>query len=346
MPVKTWDASGNPIFNSDLITNGVCLGVFDVASGATFSRTFSLLGGATIRALSIYGTTPAYDTADPAATITITGSPPTVAASAVGYSRTIILWATGAVAIVSGAGMQAMNASGNIALSPQARGLNFIGKATYTGTNASTGDGTTGALGSRIIQVASPAGVRPIGVVRMDGGEYVASPPIFGYAGSGIWTATIQAVATLPAFSTWPTLQSPEVYCYATPADALTAPKVAIYDADGTLAYDLMAGRLLDTAGRVTVPAGLTTDASKSASIPGGMTTPGLYGHPAVNGQQGARFSTIDRILGGWWNLSGTTLSVHVAIKNYYDGGVDPPANYTNRWWADSQAELIELAPY
>lgn len=346
MPVKTWDASSNLIFDSDSITNGVCLGVFDIASGATFSRTFSLLSGATIRVLSIYGTTPAYDTSDPAATITVTGSPPTVAASAVGYGRTIILWATGTVAIVPGAGMQALNASGNVALTPEARGLNFIGKAAYTGGGlASVDGGVDGYLGNRTIRVASPAGARPIGIVRMDGGQYVRMPPLFAWGGDGYWYASIQAVATLPAFSTWPTLVEPEVYCYAVPASARTAPKVAIYDSDGSLAYDLMAGRLLDTAGRVTVPAGITTDTSKSTTIPS-VSIAGLYGYPAINGQQGARFSTIDRYLAGYWHLSGTTLSVHAAITDYSDGGVSPPANYVNRYWAESQAEIIDLAPY
>lgn len=346
MPVKTWDIAGALLFNSDLITNGVCLGVFDIASGATFSRTFSLLGGATIRVLSIYGTTPAYDTSDPAATITVTGSPPTVTASAVGYARTILLWATGTVSIVPGAGLQALNASRNIALSPQARGLNFIGKAAYTGGGtASVGGGVDGYLGSSTIRIASPSGARPIGIVRMDGGEYVRMPPLFTWGGDGYWYASIQAVATLPKFSTWPILVSPEVYCYAIPASAISSPKFAIYDIDGSLAYDLMAGRLLDTAGRVTVPAGTTADASMSATIPT-VSIPGLYGYPAINGQEGARFSTIDRYLAGYWHLSGTTLSVHAAITDYSDGGVSPPANYVNRYWAASQAEIIDLAAY
>lgn len=347
MPVKTWDASSNLIFDSDSITNGVCLGVFDIASGSTFSRTFSLLSGATIRVLSIYGTTPAYDTSDPAATITVTGSPPTVAASAVGYDRTILLWATGTVAIVPGAGMQALNASGNVALTPEARGLNFIGKATYTGGGvASVGGGAAdGYLGSKTISINSPAGARPIGVVRMDGGEYVRWPPIFFYAGSGVWQAEIQAVGSLPSYSTWPALATPEVYCFAVPATASTAPKLAIYDSDGTLSYDLMAGRILDTAGRVTVPAGATSDTSKSVSIPA-VTIPGLYGYPAVSGEQGTRFAYVYRQLGGYWHLSGSTLSVHVEVTDWYTDAIVVDPSFTNRYWADSQAEIIDLAPY
>lgn len=264
MPIKTWDSSGNVLFDSDAVTHGVCLGSFVIPAGSAFSRSFSLLAGATVRAdrASVYASD---------ISISYPGSVPTVSVSAAGYERSFVLWATGTPTITSGAGMQAVSASGTVALSPSARGMNYIGKASHVSTTASWGDpegsGGAGELGLMTFSVSSPT--PPVMVVRLPVSGWVWLGPMYA-AGGGEWRVPVRCIGSLATSSdsAWPALLTPEIYCFATPASPGSGAQAAVYDTDGTLAYDLLAGRLLTLAADPTM-----LSAGDTISVPSGMSS-------------------------------------------------------------------------
>lgn len=309
MPIKTWDTSGNVLFDSDAVVNGVCLGAFEIPAGTSFSKSFTLLAGATVRVMGLTGGTDLSGVS-----VSYPGSVPTVSASASAFSRYIVLWATGTPSITSGAGMQAVSASGTVALSPAARGCNYIGKATYSSTTASTGTPNTGGELGYVTMTISGSPNPPVAVLGVTNTAYarIVRGPI--WIGSNSWTLDVQAVASLPTSggTSWPSLVTPDVYAFAPPVSPGSGARAAVYDTDGTLAYDLLAGRLLVTAGPLSFPAGTGSD-TYSQALPGGVSTSlcGAFGVPFYEEVRSSfRGGTTyhQRTLAAMWTLSGGNL--------------------------------------
>ncbi|MFG6457860.1 hypothetical protein [Roseateles sp. BYS96W] len=307
MPIKTWDTSGNVLFDSDAVVNGVCLGAYLIGAGTSFSRSFSLLAGATVRVMGLNGGTDLSGV-----TVSYPGSVPTVSATAIPVDRYVVLWATGTPTITSGAGIQAVGATDTVALSPAARGCNYIGKAVYVGTTASAGSPLNGGtLGSVSLRVTSPT--PPVMVLGVTSGAYsrISRGPYS--LGGNDWGVDVQSVASLPTAgaSSWPALLTPDVYVFAAPALPGAGAQAAIYDTDGTLAYDLLAGRVLTSSGPLSYPAGSGVD-DYSAALPAGISSTlcGAFGTPYYSevrsAARGGQY--IQRTYAAAWTLSGGSL--------------------------------------
>lgn len=309
MPIKTWDTGGNVLFDSDGVAYGICLGAYSVPAGSSFSRSFSLLAGATVRVMGLTG-----DTDLSGVSVSYPGSVPTVTASSSIFDRFFVLWATGSPSITSGAGMQAVSTSGTIALSPAGRGCNYVGRASYSSTTASTGTPNTGgALGS-VSMLITGCPNPPVVVLGVTSSAYAAITRGPISLGGGSWVIDTQAVATLPTSggTSWPTLLTPDVYVFSPPSSPGSGAQAAVYDTDGTLAYDLLAGRLLVTAGPLSYPAGTGSD-TYSVGLPSGVSSSlcGVFGVPYYNEVRSSfRGGTTyhQRTLAALWTLSGGSL--------------------------------------
>lgn len=331
------------IFDSDLVRGGICVGQYAIGAGESFSRSFPLLQGATLRASNAAGR--AYSFRPGASGIAVNNSGvPSVSAGPISVPRTLLIWADGTPAVQSAAGIQALNDQYNVALSPQGRGLVYIGKATYTTLVPATTGGVKESP-SWLVRVSSPT--LPIAVVDLSGGIYLRSGPYFRSLGGGIWEAEVVAVAsrpTLPAAS----VLTPDVYCFALPpVPSGGGPQAALYDEDGSLAYDLLAGRMLFSSARVDIAGSevtATTIPNVTRSIPS-MAKVGVFGAISYRreNQRGANSST------GWegfWTLSGTQLSlVDGCTYLDIDAGTVSAANLQPK--SDGAfAELIDLSQY
>ena len=338
MPIKTWDTSGAVLFDSDAVVNGVCLGAFLIAAGTSFSKSFPLLAGATVRAMALNGGTDISGV-----TVSYPGSVPTVSAAAVAVDRYVVLWATGTPTITSGAGMQAVGATNTVALSPSARGCNYIGKATYSGTTASLGSPLNGGLlGSVSMSVTSPT--PPVIVLGVTSSTYsrISRGPYS--LGGNHWGVDVQSMTSLPTAgaSSWPALLIPDVYVFAAPAYPSNGAQAAIYDTDGTLAYDLLAGRVLTSSGPLSYPAG--TGANEYAvALPSGIsqTLCGTFGHPYYNEVRSAARGgqDIQRTLAATWVLVGGSLyRFRTIVQTELD--IDPLTRFNE---SSAIVEIVDL---
>lgn len=300
MPIRTYYPDGiTTMFDSDAVTNGVCLGVYRVQAGLSFYKQWPLLAGATVRVVGRFGGDPTNPGANQdygsGVEITYPGGVPTLTALPWQWDRDLIVWATGVPALQSGGSMQALSASGVIALSPNARGLNYIGLATYTSKHDSTWVHDVDANGNDLydaelgwwdIEVQASAGAQVVAIAELSDSDCLVEPPRLFWNGTK-WVGSVQCTSgpTEP-YAPWPEIRAPRVHCFAKPESPGLGAQCAIYDLDSTLAYDLLAGPLLDTNGRVTIPK-LSVD-----PIPAPASGRfGVFGSVAWRRWSGARFS-------------------------------------------------------
>lgn len=342
MPIKTFSPDGlTTLFDSDAITTGICVGVYYIAANTSFTKSFPLLAGVTLRVTDTFGlvlgnsgaTDPYYSS------VSISYSPPTVTVTPITYNRNILIWSTGTITITSGAGIQAVSSAGTVALSPQGRGLTYLGKATYISTTPTVLT-TPQSLGYKTVQITSPPGSQIIGIVDMTtGSPWIQQMPYFVYSGTNTWTADVQATTTSATVFTV-TLAAPDIHCFAIPVAPGSGPQCAIYDDDGTLAYDLLAGKLLTSTGRVTF-----TSTVDTATVPS-LTKLGLLGYSNLSSWTYSKFSTLERYQFGAWNLSGTTLSRVLNYGYIEDSGIPAGSNYYSEYRGIAAVEVIDLTGF
>ena len=350
MPIQTYNSSGGLIFDSNLVNGTISLGVYQIPSNSSFSKSWPELQGMTISAYDMFGY--GYDAAtniDPASVLTVSQSPPSISASPYVAPRTVMVVASGTPAAQNVAGMFALNASGQIGLSPSGRGLVYIGQASVVGYQNSTWDydGAVdeyyGQLGYTKLQVTSPT--QPIAFTSLPEGVTLIDPPVFINVSGNLWEAWMQAVATTDPFiggsTGWAALYNPAVYCFAATATPGGGASCAVYDSNGALAYDLMAGKLLATAGSgALVPTG--------GSIGGpGLTSPGIFGKARYQGVTQGRFSDTENIYYGGWYRSGSTYAVRSCCTEVNISPPPYPGPSISRYYAYSSSLVFtDLAQY
>lgn len=343
MPIKTFYPDGiTTMFDSDAVRGGICLGLFDVPAGTAFSRSFPLLAGATLRVCRAEGRT---DGLSPVS-IDNSGSP-TVTSAAVAYDRQLMIWADGTPSIQSLPGMQALNDQFNVALSPAGRGLLCVGKASYdTFVARQTVSGVTYAAYWRI-RISCPT--RPVAVVDLSGGISVFKVPPFQSLGGGVWQTTITAVAGSANLSLPPSaLATPDVYCFAMPqAAAAGGAMAAIYDEDSSLAYDLLAGRLLFSAAQISIApseitASMALDISRSIPV---MAKPGVFGSASYRRYQQRTANSADHYEAVWSAGSGS-VSLRSGLAEVDTDSGTVGASFLQPRSSGAFAEIIDLSQY
>jgi hypothetical protein len=344
MPVQTYFPDGSLMFDSDAVRGGICVGIYEVPSGQAFSRSFPLLAGATLRVSAFAGRRLAYRPGSAAISINNAGTP-SVSAAPVALDRVITIWADGSPAIQSGAGLQALNDQGVLALSPAGRGLVYIGKATYATYNPRPVSGGLTEPAYWHITISSPT--RPVAVVDMSNGIRLYNRPGFVSIGSGVWRAEVIAVADGSSTGLPPsTLVTPDVYCFAVPAAPGSGGIAAIYDEDGTLAYDLLAGRMLYSAAHVSIsPSEMAMqDLSVTRSVPV-LSKPGLLGSISYQRMRQRTVNSATTHEGVWTMASGQLIAMDGATMLDTDSGTVSAGNLAAA--SDgAYAEIIDLSAY
>lgn len=322
MPIQTYMADGyTPIFDSDQVLNGICLGAFNVPAGISQQYRFDLLAGGSVRAITPDGRKIA------GVAVNYPGSVPVVTFDVHGYARDIVLWGTGAPTIMSSAaGLQAVSSAGTVAISPAGRGMIYRGKGTHHSTTASVGSpknsisAATNYLGNVSLRFSSPT--RPLLVLRVSSGVYVRQElGSLTQVDSTTWAASFQCIdtAAVAGALSWPALLVPDVYAFSASVTALTSPECSVYDIEGgnVLAYDLMAGKLLVTDGPMTFAAGSTPDLySQTITTGTPLGQVGIFGQPSCevtrvanpgqSGNTGGFFR--NSFYESFWSLSGNSL--------------------------------------
>lgn len=341
MGIQTFFPDGSLMFDSDAVAGGVCCGCYEVAAGASFYKEFPLLQGAQLRvSVSMYSST-TYGTTTSSVSVNNSGVP-SVSVSPIAVRRLILVWATGTPSIMSGAGMQAVSAGQTIALSPAARGLNYLGIASYlqlTPTQAPDWD-----VGNWLVQISSPT--PPVGVVDMSGGIYLMRTPTFARVSGDVWQAKVVACGDRGLYKPSTSILQPTIHCFATPANPSASPAAALYDVDGTLAFDLLAGKLLTSISEFSASSSemmAGADLSVQRSLPAASKY-GLWG--------GANYVESARIGGssmhwyqGAFQISGSTLSLVSAVSTWDGEGYSSPSDLYRRA-GGAYAEVIDLTGY
>lgn len=320
MGIQTFAADGvTKVFDSDDVLNGVCLGALNVPAGVAPQYRFDLLAGGSVRAITPDGRKIA------GVAVTYPGSVPVVTCDVSSFARDIVLWGTGAPTIMSSAaGMQAVSSAGTVAISPAGRGMVYRGKGWHHATNASLGSpknsvsSPSNYLGSVTLRFSSPT--RPVLVLRVSSGIYVRQElGSLTQVDANTWAASFQCIDTAAVAGelNWPALLVPDVYAFSASVTPNTAPECSVYDVDGTLAYDLMAGRLLVTDGPMTFAAGSTSDLySQTITTGTPLGQVGLFGQPSCEvtrvanpGQSGNTGGFYrNSFYESFWSLSGGAL--------------------------------------
>lgn len=341
MPIKTYGADGTTVYFDSDDTSGICLGSYSIPANTTWSKSWPLLAGATIR---VSGT---WNSQAGLTTISYPNSIPTLEAASTTYDRILIVWATGTPTISgSGYGIQAVNTSGVIALSPAGRGMNYIGTASYYSVVNNFGTPNPNAfadMGYWVVRVESST--QPIGVPVLTDGRYIRFDNFWLVSGT-TWQGYIRAVDTAPAIgSAWPTLQQPTIHCFAVPPSPGSGAQCALYDTDGTLAYDLLANKLARSWGAFSITPGDNHN-SASVTLPSFSGTVGFLGTPNFTSTQFIDNVDAEYSRAAFWRRSGTTMYLDKLI---YSTEQYPGSTSTSIYYAGTVAaygELINLSGY
>lgn len=139
---------------------------------------------------------------------------------------------------MSSPGLHMLSSAGTIAVSPNGRGLNYVGKAVFNRSQAG------GWYDDQVYRVSSPT--IPVLVLRLYPGYAVRMQLAPVEISTGLWEF---AAAKIDVDRIGPSPDSSaqlDVYCFARPASPQAAPQFYITDTDGvTLAYDLARPGLL-----------------------------------------------------------------------------------------------------
>lgn len=344
MPIKTFFADGvTTMFDSDAVAGGICLGVVFIAAGTSWSKSWPWLAGATVRVTDVSGSAVELT----GVSITVSNSPyPSVSVGAAAHDHKILLWATGTPTITDVPGMQAMSSGGTVALHPSGRGLNYLGKATYSelipGYIGGGGERAPG-FWKVLAPAAFTSGVTPVPVIDLGGGYYTAGTIMHWDSGAGRWYGYVSAYASLPteANAASLTAQQPDVYCFgrlAAPASGVAT--CAVYDDDGTLAFDLLAGPLLASLAVRSYSSGTTSQSAPSA------TKLGFFGDPCYWQVYGTLDSVLHGQETGFWRLAGGNLTRSLGLSQLVNDGIPSDSDYATVTRLATTVELFELGSY
>lgn len=267
MPCRTFDTNQVQILDTDLMDQGVCIGTLSSPSGTVSSRSFPSLSGCSVLALSSIGGGYAGDS-----DVTYPGGVPTVTiAPSTGIPQYVTMWAFGARTLAPSSGINAVTPSGQIALGPETFGLHFLGRATFNGFWASSGNQESGALGwsEYIFDGPQPPAV----VVQLLSGQYASVLGVKAHASiPSRWVIWVQAFAE-PSGLAWGELTAPVVCCFGRVASSSNDSKGVIYDSNQNEAWDLCRPNLLYPVRLVAVKR------NTPVAMPGGMSL-GICGAP------------------------------------------------------------------
>jgi hypothetical protein len=344
MPIKTFYPSGATMFDSDAVSGGVCLGSVYIAAGSSYSKSWPWLAGATVRVTDVYGVP---ITATGVGTVTTSDSPyPSVSIGAAAHDHIVLLWATGTTGITNSPGIQAASASGTIALHPSARGLNYVGQAVYESMTPAFYDSGTGQKTLAYWTVRAPASftssMPPVPVFDLSSGYYTAGSAGF-FWDSGYWRCYVYAYSSLPTSANAASLtaQTPAIYLFGKPPSApTTGPIFALYDTDGTLAYDLLAGPLLASKASLSYSSSTVSLSAPSA------TKLGVFGDPAMMATERIEFEPQTTLEIGYWRSSGGALTRSRGFFETSNDGDAADSSTYDFWTLPTRAECFDLAGY
>jgi hypothetical protein len=335
MPIRTYFPDGSLMFDSDTAEGGLCVGLYSIPAGSSFSKSWPQLAGATLVVCSDAGRIVPLPS--------VGGSVPTLTLSPSSVDRCYMVWALGLPAILNGPGITAQAGDGNLSLVTGGRGLNYIGRASYVGTVERPSSGAIRTSAYKIVRVTSAT--QPVGIVDLSSGCSVQSSPAFRNVGGNTWEGRLVACATAPtAFGVPPAaadLLEPVIQCFAVPAAPGLGTQFALYDDDLSLAYDLLAGRLLTCAQMVSYAAGdLVPTLGHSVSTVGGSL--GLFGSASVR-IESARGTASSTWSTGFWRRSGSTLYLERGVTEYEIDSI-PPDSPIFRFNNGARVLLVDLA--
>lgn len=326
MPIKTWNAAGTLIFDSDAVRGGVCFDRLTYAVGASGTKSYPTLTGATIRAVDISGSP------QPGVTVDYPGGVPRVTVVATGYTRELMVWALSSPSVApSVPGIQAVKADGALALTPEGFGLHHIGTpALYSQTANATSPwlgGTSKALGKSVFRITSAAPI--VAVIELEADKCSRLLDVQNIGGN-VWE--IQAWhchKTNTDATGLATQHTPTIHVFARPSSALNNPRCAMFDAAGNVLWDLMRPGLLTYHDAPTFGATDTTKAIASVTRYGALSHPGDNFATAVSAgfYLGDRVDLVTESDWFWTAASSTSLERKAMIFQQYRD-FEPGANF------------------
>lgn len=238
MTLQAWTSGGDLIFDADTMSSGVCLGVFDIIAGNSFTATFPGYTGSTLRVIDCNAFfTGSY-------TIDNDLGYPRVTSAATGYDRiSISVWAMNRPSFSPGPGIIAVTSDQtSLVLSPGGTGLYYLGDATLVSTTPNSGStGSNGSMGYSTFQITSSVPILP--VVYVESGIFSHLMQVTKLSSTVYEIRARAAINGSTDGTGFNTLTTPRVLCYAQKSAPAGPPYFYILRTDGTLAWDLMAGR-------------------------------------------------------------------------------------------------------
>jgi hypothetical protein len=257
-----------------------------------------------------------------------------------------LLWVTGSPGIVNMPGMQAVSSSGTVALHPSARGMNYLGKATYDSLTPIFYDSGTGQRTLASWNFSAPSfftsDMQPVVVIDMSAGFFTIGAMGMSWDGSR-WRGSISAFTSLPTKDNFVSLtaQTPDLYLFARPsAPAVGTAACAVYDDGNVLAFDLLAGPLLASKAVLSYSSGTFSLAAPS------VTKLGIFGDPAnwaTERIEGFPQTTQDC---GYWRFTGGNLVRSRGLWETYNDGDYAASSTYDIYTTATNVECFDLATY
>ncbi|UDF33745.1 UNVERIFIED_ORG: hypothetical protein LHJ69_14105 [Shinella sp. XGS7] len=246
MPVRIFNSADQVTFDSDQCVNGVCGGSYFVPAGSGFYKDWPLLAGCGLRV--VFHHRPDYN--NPASVekgISYPGSVPTISLAPNSTPRLLTVWITGAPTLLNIPGVQAQASNFGVAISPGARGMNYIGRAVFHRDDPANGPYdfpyTWPEANIRYYRIAWHE--EPLFAVRLDDGRSVSMTAAYS-VGPGLWEIGVRLrdVTAAGVSRPWWSLVA-DVYAFGRPATPQSSPTFAVWAPDTSLAYDLARPGLL-----------------------------------------------------------------------------------------------------
>lgn len=275
MMLKAWDSSGNPLLDIDTIpTAGACLGTFDVPAGSALSQEFPGYTGASVIAVTPFGS-PTWNT-----TVDNALGYPRVTAPAVGVNYQISIWAmTKPNLSYSGTGVVVTKPDqSTLVFSPGGIGLYYAGSASVVSSVANSGLLTSsGSMGYHTLEFSSSVPIVPVLEVLPGYHTHLISVTRMS---STLWRFTARrSVQSTPDSTGFETLATPRILCYARRITPSGPPYAALWRDNGELAWDLMQASST-MLGALAAPTADSSSTSQSITVGYASETWGIVGNP------------------------------------------------------------------
>jgi len=304
MPIQTWNSSGTLLFDSDTANAGALVGLFEIAANASATYTFPSLAGGTVDCTAPTGK---FLTS---ATVDYTLGYPRVTVATADFKRYVAVWAKAPPTITPGTGVQAMNSSGSLVLSPDGFGLYFLSKTSTPYATVANGgilaNGTT--CGYYLYRVTSSVPVIAVAQLRTNGPTLVESVELVA---ANTWEIKVYSITFANDGTGFGVMTPPTMYFFARLTSApASSPEFTIRDSSGNYCYDLMRSynQLLSIHRQPTFASGSTSTAaiSSTATALGALCQGGGWfstGVPVSNGS--VAYHMTQWVMG--WSASGSS---------------------------------------